>query len=63
MAPIPSSGIGSTPYPASSTTTATALSSRERNLTFASEWHFKPEGVKLVKQNFEVQLRKRKIVS
>jgi hypothetical protein len=46
-----------------SSTVGTYYNIRERKLTFASEWHFKPEGVRDVKERFEAELSAREIVS
>ncbi|KAE9373238.1 hypothetical protein N431DRAFT_465535 [Stipitochalara longipes BDJ] len=61
MAPLPPSRVVSGLYPPSSTSAATHQYLNDRSLTFASEWHFKPEGVKLVKDRFEEELRKRRL--
>jgi hypothetical protein len=48
---------------APSSTVGTYCNKRERKLTFASEWYFKPEGVRDVKERFEAELRRKEIVS
>jgi hypothetical protein len=48
---------------APSSTVGTYVNRRERKLTFASEWYFKPEGVRDVKERFEAELGRREIVS
>jgi hypothetical protein len=63
MTPNPPGRIRSGLYPPSSTSAATVQYLNDRALTFASEWYFKPEGVKLVKERFEAELGKRRIVS
>jgi hypothetical protein len=45
-----------------STVIASGLSLRERTITFATEWFFKPEGVALVKKRLEKELGKKKVV-
>jgi hypothetical protein len=51
------------PTTAPSSKVGTYYNKRERKLTFASEWYFKPEGVNDVKKRFEAELRRREIVS
>ncbi|PMD26780.1 hypothetical protein NA56DRAFT_654562 [Hyaloscypha hepaticicola] len=61
MAPNHSNRSASGTYPPSSTSAATTQYVGDRSMTFASEWHFKPEGVKMVQQRFDAQLFGRRI--
>jgi len=48
---------------ASTTASTAALSSLEREIIFATEFYFKPEGVKMLKQRLERELGRKRLVS